>query len=179
MNGKEPNYADDRYIKVNDKKAMRDESSDSYASKQSGSKDMQNIDDVLKEKLKIHDIQEIEIDTGYHHKTRFSSIYTIIGLLGVGAFGVVLEAMNNQNKEIIAIKILHQENSKGMFKIGPESMEQQVLQELHHKNIIIFKRILHSNYHVFIEMEKVNGGTLESFIKKRKNEVQSAAKNNS
>jgi hypothetical protein len=33
MNGKEPNYADDRYIKVNDKKAMRDESSDSYASK--------------------------------------------------------------------------------------------------------------------------------------------------
>jgi len=68
---------------------------------------MQNIDDVLKEKLKIHDIQEIEIDTGYHHKTRFSSIYTIIGLLGVGAFGVVLEAMNNQNKEIIAIKILH------------------------------------------------------------------------
>lgn len=66
-----------------------------------------------------------------------------------------------------------------MFKIGPESMEQQVLQELHHKNIIIFKRILHSNYHVFIEMEKVNGGTLESFIKKRKNEVQSASKGNS
>ena len=47
-------------------------------------------------------------------------------------------------------------------------MEEQVLEELEHKNIIIFKRILQSNYHMFIEMEKVNGGTLEAFIKTRK-----------
>jgi len=55
-----------------------------------------------------------------------------------------------------------------MFRVGPETMEQQVLQDLTHENIIIFKRILFSNEHVFIEMEKVNGGTLESFIKGRK-----------
>ena len=43
-----------------------------------------------------------------------------------------------------------------------------MLKELDHKNIIIFKSILYSNFHVFIEMEKVNGGTLESFIKRQK-----------
>jgi hypothetical protein len=41
----------------------------------------------------MHDIQEIEIDTGYH-KSRFDSLYGIKGLLGVGAFGVVIEAIN-------------------------------------------------------------------------------------
>ena len=50
----------------------------------------------------------------------------------------------------------------------PQLIEAEVLNELDHKNIIIFKRILYSNFHVFIEMEKVNGGTLESFIRRRK-----------
>ena len=40
-------------------------------------------------------------------------------------------------------------------------MEEQVLEELDHKNIIIFKQIISSNHHMFIEMERVNGGTLE------------------
>jgi len=55
-------------------------------------------------------------------------------------------------------------------------MEQQVLNELQHQNIIIFKRILYSNYHVFIEMEKINGGTLESFIKLRKRKLNRKSK---
>jgi serine/threonine protein kinase len=54
-----------------------------------------------------------------------------------------------------------------MFKVSNESMEQQVLQNLTHKNIIVFKRILFSISHVFIEMEKINGGTLEKFITSR------------
>jgi len=50
-------------------------------------------------------------------------------------------------------------------------MEQQVLEDLAHENIIIFKQILFSNEHVFIEMEKVNAGTLESFIIKKKKQL--------
>jgi len=123
--------------------------------------------------LSIHDINDIEIDTGYR-KSRFQALYQILGLLGVGAFGVVLEAMNQHTKEIIAVKIISQENSKTLFQT--ELMEQQVLQELQHRNIITFKRILYSHHHVFIEMEKINGGTLESFIKARKQEVQKKSK---
>ena len=47
-------------------------------------------------------------------------------------------------------------------------MEQQVLQDISHENIIFFKRILFSIDHIFIEMEKCNSGTLESFINLRK-----------
>lgn len=53
----------------------------------------------------------------------------------------------------------------------PELIEEEVLKELDHKNIIIFKHIIYSNFHVFIEMEKVNGGTLESFIKQKKTQM--------
>ena len=58
-------------------------------------------------------------------------------------------------------------------------MEQQVLNELQHKNIITFKNILYSANHVFIEMEKINGGTLDSFIKRSKNKNQKGLKLNS
>jgi serine/threonine protein kinase len=53
-----------------------------------------------------------------------------------------------------------------MFKLNDETMEQQVLQDLQHENIIVFKRIIFSIDHVFIEMEKLNGGTLDAFIEK-------------
>jgi serine/threonine protein kinase len=51
--------------------------------------------------------------------------------------------------------------------MNDESMEQQVLQSLKHENIIVFKRILFSISHIFIEMEKITGGTLEAFITTR------------
>ena len=87
-------------------------------------------------------------------------------MLGVGAFGIVLEVLNRTTNEIVALKIITQDTSKNLFQ--PQLIEAEVLNELDHKNIIIFKRILYSDFHVFIEMEKVNGGTLESFIKKKK-----------
>jgi hypothetical protein len=39
--------------------------------------------------LFIDDIHRIEIEMGYY-KTTFSEIYSIVSLLGVGAFGVVI-----------------------------------------------------------------------------------------
>ena len=144
---------------------MEDDRVDVEASKQ--------IEATIKQKLSIHDINDIEIDTGYR-KSRFQALYQILGLLGVGAFGVVLEAQNKHSKEVVAVKIISQENSKALFQT--ELMEQQVLQELQHCNIITFKRILYSHHHVFIEMEKINGGTLESFIKVRKQELKAKSK---
>lgn len=58
---------------------------------------------------------ELEIDVGYR-KVKFSVLYQIKGLLGVGAFGIVIDAVNNQTKENIAVKIISQENSKALFQ---------------------------------------------------------------
>lgn len=126
---------------------------------------MKIIDEALKNKLQINEINEVEIDQEYR-RDMFQDLYKIRGLLGVGAFGIVLEALNKLTNEIVALKIITLDSSKNLFQ--PELIEAEVLEELDHKNIIIFKRILYSNYHVFIEMEKVNGGTLESFIKRNK-----------
>lgn len=79
----------------------------------------------------------------------------------------MLEVINLRTDEVSALKILLKENSKQIFKVGDETMEQQVLQDISHENIIFFRRIQFSIDHIFIEMEKCNGGTLESLIKKR------------
>ena len=51
-----------------------------------------------------------------------------------------------------------------------EGKQSRVLEkeigDLQHENIIVFKRIIFSIDHVFIEMEKLNGGTLDAFIEK-------------
>lgn len=124
---------------------------------------MQRIEEALRNKLQINEINDIEIDQEYR-KDRFQELYSIRGLLGVGAFGIVLEVLNIKTNEIVALKIITLDSSKNLFQ--PQLIEEEVLNELDHKNIIIFKRILYSNFHVFIEMEKVNGGTLDSFIRR-------------
>jgi len=52
---------------------------------------------------------EIEIK-GFKHQ--FRTLYAILSVLGVGAFGVVIEARNRHSGEVIALKIVTQENSK-------------------------------------------------------------------
>lgn len=126
------------------------------------------IQEALKNKLQINEINDVEIDQEYR-RDKFQDLYQIRGLLGVGAFGIVLECLNKLTNEVIALKIITLDSSKNLFQ--PELIEEEVLKELDHKNIIIFKHIIYSNFHVFIEMEKVNGGTLESFIKQKKTQM--------
>ena len=66
-------------------------------------------------------------------------------MLGVGAFGMVLDVINLKTKENNALKIIAYENTKGLFSIGPSIIEQDVMQaEFHHQNIIKFKTVLYS-----------------------------------
>lgn len=62
-------------------------------------------------KLKIVNIFNTEIEIkGVKHT--FSSLYTIIDLLGTGSFGIVLEVLNIKTNEINALKILHRDDTK-------------------------------------------------------------------
>jgi serine/threonine protein kinase len=47
----------------------------------------------------------MEIDTGYR-RIAFKTLYKIEGLLGVGAFGVVLAAETSQSREKVALKVI-------------------------------------------------------------------------
>lgn len=137
---------------------------------QLGSKeDIKEVLRLLQGNLRVSNIFKVEIEIKEVNHL-FSSLYTIKGLLGKGSFGIVLEVQNLRTDEISALKILHRENSKHMFRMTDETMEQQALQDLEHENIIVFKRILFSLDLVFIEMEKINGGTLQAFITQEKKE---------
>jgi serine/threonine protein kinase len=133
------------------------------------------ISEALYSKLNIQNIFTVELEMkGSKHQ--FSSLFQIKSLLGMGSFGLVLEVLNLKTNEVSALKILHREDSNHKFKLTDETMEQQVLQDLKHDNIILFKRITFSLEHVFIEMEVLNGGTLEDYIDKQRKSIKSAGK---
>ena len=50
-----------------------------------------------------------------YRKEKFSELYKITGLLGIGAFGIVLEVLNKTSNEIVALKVITQESSKNLF----------------------------------------------------------------
>ena len=83
-----------------------------------------NVEELLRTKFNIVDIKDVEINSGYKNN-RFGDLFTIRGLLGVGAFGIVLEVLNHQSMEITALKVIAAENSKTLFQTEPR--EQQVL----------------------------------------------------
>ena len=133
---------------------------------------LEDIRQRLYIKLRIPDILKTEIEIkGVKHV--FESLFHIISILGIGSFGVVLEVYNIKTAEVNALKILLKENSKAIFRPGEETVEQQVLRDIQHENIIFFKRVLFSIDHIFIEMEKCNAGTLESLINQRKRQQKS------
>lgn len=60
------------------------------------------IDDVLAKHLGISDLEEIEFKES---KLNFLSTFKVLSLLGVGAFGVVLEVLNQYSQEVSALKV--------------------------------------------------------------------------
>jgi hypothetical protein len=61
------------------------------------------INNILFEKLRLDNIKQIFMQS---HFTNFGSIFRVKALLGVGAFGVVLEVENLITKTNSALKVL-------------------------------------------------------------------------
>ncbi len=68
----------------------------------------ENARRVLEEKLFIADIKDINITTP--HLGKFRDVFKLIKLLGIGAFGVVLEVYNKQTQEYSALKVRNEDN---------------------------------------------------------------------
>jgi serine/threonine protein kinase len=79
------------------------------------------------------------------------------GLLGVGAFGVVVLVKNRVTEQPSALKII---NKMRLSEHSIEVLKNEsiILQSLNHENIVKFKQIFETNDYVIIEMEYVKGG---------------------
>jgi len=62
------------------------------------------IEEVLDQQIGLCDLEEVFIK---EVNMPFIKLYRVISILGVGAFGVVLEVENMVTKEISALKVIH------------------------------------------------------------------------
>ena len=111
--------------------------------------------------------------------TNFQSLYKLKGLLGQGAFGVVLLVFNKHTEEESALKIINKSrlSSDAMEFLANEA---HILKTLSyppktadnewngHQMIAKFKQIFDTPTYIFIEMEYVPGGLLKKLFKRSK-----------
>lgn len=89
----------------------------------------------------------------------------ITGLLGVGGMANVYEIWNSQLEVTRAVKVLqpnYTKETKQRFDI-----EIKISAKLHHKNIVEIYAVGYWNGLPYIEMERIDGKTLESLINER------------
>jgi len=93
----------------------------------------------------------------------FNNLYAFHNVLGAGAYGIVISAIEKKHLEQCAIKII----SKDLIEESEYVRicnEAEVLSKLDNKNIVKFHRVHQSNYHFFIVMELIKGGSLHDLI---------------
>ena len=79
-----------------------------------GNKANAEIQKQLKTKLGISRLEDLELEF-MKRKISFLDVWKVNSLLGVGAFGVVLDVTNLRSKEVNALKIVTLENEKKLF----------------------------------------------------------------
>lgn len=92
-----------------------------------------------------------------HHKIPAAEVYTTLGELGRGAFGVVDRVEHIQTKKQFAMKTL-------TFASGSKRSEFEkeidILRGLHHPSIVRMVETFEDGHHFYIIMELASGGTV-------------------
>ena len=91
-------------------------------------------------------------------------MFSVRDLLGVGAFGVVLNVKNRVTKERSALKIIAKEKlSTRAQKILKN--ESTIMRTMSHPGVVALKRIFENQKFIIIEMELILGGQLKRLFK--------------
>lgn len=95
--------------------------------------------------------------------------YLIQEKLGEGGMGVVYKAVHAQIEQIVAIKAIYPQYAKDQSFRERFRREARVQAKLHHPNVVnIFNYLEDDEENLYIVMEYVYGGTLESKLSKEK-----------
>ena len=86
--------------------------------------------------------------------------YEILGIIGEGAYGVVLKCRSNDSQEILAIKKFKEsEEDKAVRKTT--SREVKVLKLLRHPNVVELREAFRKKAVVYLVFEYVHSNLLE------------------
>jgi serine/threonine protein kinase len=95
----------------------------------------------------------------------FVEVYSVRDLLGVGAYGVVLQVKNKITNEHSALKIIPKDKlSNAALSILKN--ESSIMSHMSHPSVVAFKRIFENPKFIILEMELVIGGQLKRLFKK-------------
>ena len=107
-------------------------------------------------------------------KLELGGTYRILEKLGQGSFASVHHCLRLDNSEQVAVKVINKIRLSDK-QISSAVEEAVLLSSLHHPNIVKFKRVVHTDSFILIEMELLKGGTLTHKMKSGKLSEEQAA----
>ena len=125
-----------------------------------------NFDALNNNKFDIKfDKLKIEYKNGY--KVLFINEYYPVKLIGSGAFGLVVNAIQIKTGKKMAVKIINKNNINHDTRFDYLKNEVNILNYLNHPRIMKVYDILDNYKYFFIFMELIEGGNLKDLIIKR------------
>jgi serine/threonine protein kinase len=96
----------------------------------------------------------------------FREKYNFLDDLAAGSFGKVIKCMNKSTGEEVAVKLIDKRTlNPSLFT--EVAQEAEILAKLDHPHIVKLKDVHHSDSFMMIEMELLNGGTLQDLLNTR------------
>jgi calcium-dependent protein kinase len=94
-----------------------------------------------------------------HQKIPATDVYTVLGELGKGAFGIVEKVQHKKTKKCYAMKTVTFDSGHKRHEF---EKEMDILRGLHHPNIVRMVETYEDPQHFFIIMELSTGGTVST-----------------
>jgi photosystem II stability/assembly factor-like uncharacterized protein len=98
-------------------------------------------------------------------ESSYISHYKVTEIIGMGGMGKVFKAIDSQNGNTVAIKVLNSQLVSDEENKRRLNSEGRLLSSLDHKNIVKVYEYGETQKHSFIAMEYLSGGTLDDYIK--------------
>jgi len=107
---------------------------------------------------------EANESTAYNY---FEENYKVMENIGNGSYGNVVKCLELQSNTIVEVKIIDTSNFSNK-KLNTIKTEYEILETLHHPNIVKFRNFFECNEKYYIVMNFIQSGSLNKLIFDRK-----------